>query len=153
MTRSPARQPRSDRHGFTLVELAVVVMIVGILAGLVMPNLHQALMKAQAAHIASDAHTISLAAYDYLSDNGTFPTSRAALTSRLPADFSWSYKGATYIWFGLTLPNSNNSWHSRNVGLLLISYPSRPDLQSAMQALQGPDSYWSPSLFYYIYAG
>lgn len=131
----------------------MVVMIVGILAGLVMPNLHEALMKAQAAHIASDAHTISLAAYDYLSDNGAFPSSQSALTSRLPEGFRFSYKGVTYMWFAFTLPNTNNSWRSRNIGLLLISYPGRSDLQQAMKALQGPDSYWSPTLFYYIYPG
>ena len=141
------------RGGFTLVELVVTVLIVGILAGIMVPNLQEALMKAQVAHIASDAQTISQAAYQYVSDHGSFPTSQTQLTPYLPESFEFSYKGVTYMWIGVGLPSADNIWQSRSIGLLIFFYPARPELQTAMKALQGPNTYWSSALVYTIYAG
>jgi len=152
--------PRNDRRGFTLAELAVVVMIVGILAGVALPNLRSALFKAEASHIVSDAHTISLAAYDYLSDNGRFPgsggfgTVPAQMEPHLPDGYEFTYRGGVqYAWFSFTLPNANNIWQSRNIGILMINYSTRLDLADAMKAHMGPDKSWSPTMFYFIYAG
>lgn len=149
-----------DRAGFTLAELAVVVMVVGILAGLALPNLRYALLKADAAHIVSDAHTISLAAYDYIADNGTFPGSAGygmvppQLADHLPENFEFNYKeDVTYAWFSFTLPNTNNFWQSRSIGILVINYSARPELAQAMRAHLGPDKSWSSTMFYFIYGG
>lgn len=151
---------RNDRAGFTLAELAIVVMVVGILAGLALPNLRDAMFKADAAHIVSDAHTISLAAYDYLSENGRFPSSSgygtvpAQLVPHLPENYEFNYKDAVlYAWFSFTLPNANNFWQSRNIGILVINYSARRDLADAMKGHMGPDKSWSSTMFYFIYAG
>lgn len=143
----------SRRSGFTLVELAVTVMIVGILAGLALPNLRQALLKADAAHLIADAHTVSLAAYEYLNDNGSFPVSSVQLATYLPDGFELSYKNVSYTWFGITLPNANNTWHSRNLGILMLNYSTRPEMAGPMKSFQGGDAYWSASYFYFIWAG
>ena len=151
---------RSDKRGFTLAELAVVVMIVGILSGVALPNLRYAMLKGDAAHIVSDAHTISLAAYAYLGDNGRFPSSSGygmvppQMANYLPENYEFGYRGdVTYAWFTFTLPNANNYWQSRNIGLLLINYSTRPDLADPMKAHMGPDKAWGPTMFYFIYAG
>ncbi|MFQ5535974.1 MAG: type II secretion system protein [Gemmatimonadota bacterium] len=158
---TPSRRTRTDPScaGFSLAELAVAVMIVGILAGLALPNLRQALLRAEAARITSDAHTISMAAYDYLSDNGTFPPGAgygavpAALAPYLPENFSFTYRGVQYMWFSFNLPNANNFWKTRNLGILIVNYSNRRDLATAMRAHMGPDAFWSPTMFYFVYRG
>ncbi len=147
------------KAGFTLVELAVALLIVGILAGLALPNLHQAILKADAAHIASDAHTVQLAAYAYLNDHGSFPSPGPMgavppqLKSYLPEHFAFGYKGAKYWWIGFTLPNDNNVWKSRTIGLFVVNYSAQRDLAEPMKTYAGPDAYWSTTMFYYLYAG
>lgn len=154
----PAPSPR-DRHGFSLAELAVTVMIVGILAGVALPNLRSALLDAQASRFVSDARTVSLAAYEYLSENGTFPGSGAygvvpaQLEPYLPDDFDFAPDGVQYAWFGFTLPNADNAWQTRTLGIFIINYANRQDLATPMQRHMGPDRYWSSSLFYFLYRG
>jgi len=147
------------RGGFTLIEVAVVVMVVGILAGIAIPSLRDATLRAEATSLVSEARTISQAAYAYLTEHGTFPPSSfggppAELEPYLPDNFDFSYEGGvTYSWFTLTLPNDDNVWQSRNLGLFMINYSSRPELAQAMQAHTGTYGYWGPSVFYFIYPG
>lgn len=153
------RHAQRDRRGFTLAELAVTVMVVGILAGLALPNVRYAILKADAAHIVSDAHTVQLAAYEYLYDNGSFPSfsgygiAPPGLEPYLPDGFSFMYKGVQYAWWSFTFPTANNFWKSRNIGIFLINYQSRLDLADPMKSHTGPDAYWNPTLFYFIYPG
>ena len=150
----------NDRRGFTLIEIAIVVMVVGILAGITIPNMRAALLKADAAHIVSDAHTVSLAAYDYLSENGRFPSSSgygtvpAQLVDILPEGYEFNYRDdVLYAWFSFSLPDTNNIWGSRNLGLLVINYAARPDLSDPMKSHMGADKFWSSTMFYFLYAG
>ncbi len=148
-----------DRRGFSLAELAVTVMIVGILAGVALPNLRSVLLKAQASRIVSDAHTVSLAAYEYLAENGSFPgsggygTIPGGLATYLPEDFDFEPNGVQYAWFSINLPNANNVWQTRSLGIFIISYPNRQDLATPMQQHMGTDKYWSSTLFYFLYRG
>jgi prepilin-type N-terminal cleavage/methylation domain-containing protein len=152
---------RHRKGGFTLIELAGVVMIVGILAGVAVPAIQYAILKADAAHMVADSHTVQLAAYAYLSENGTFPTSGGygtippQLTDYLPDNYSFTYKGAQYMWFGMNYPNTSNSWGTRTLGAFIIRYTQRPDFAEPMYSYwtPGQDTYWSTSYFYYLYYG
>lgn len=150
---------RRNRAGFTLAELAVTVMIVGILAGVALPNLHYALLKAEASRLVSEAHTIRTAAFDYMSDYGRFPPSSgsgvvpAALKPYLPENYSFTINRVSYAWIAINFPNTNNPWQCRSLGILMINYSARQDLSRPMQAHQGPDAYWSATLFYYLIPG
>ena len=58
-----------NRHGFTLVEILVVVAIVGILAALLFPSFASAREKARASSCLSNYHQIGVAIQMYAQDN------------------------------------------------------------------------------------
>jgi len=62
------------REGFTLIELLIVVLVVGILSVIVMPNLNRALTKARAAEVLGDLNVVKQAALSYQADNTVWPT-------------------------------------------------------------------------------
>lgn len=61
--------------GFTLVELLIVIIIIGILAGMMMLSTGSATDKAEATKIVSDMRNIKAAAIMYYADNNSWPTS------------------------------------------------------------------------------
>lgn len=72
------------RKGFTLIELMIVVLIIGILAGIAIPKYVNITKKAQAARIVSDYRTIWLAVQMYLMETGEYPPDRGP--GRIPRE-------------------------------------------------------------------
>ena len=72
-TRTPARKCRQE-SGFTLVEIMVVVVIIGLLAGLVIPNVIGSAETARLKKAGADASAIYSAASRYAAMNGKMPT-------------------------------------------------------------------------------
>ncbi|HKJ92708.1 MAG TPA: prepilin-type N-terminal cleavage/methylation domain-containing protein [Longimicrobiales bacterium] len=66
-------RPRHDRPGFTLVELMIVTVILGILAGFAIPAYHGMILKAKAARVVGDFQVVKLAAYSYFADHNAWP--------------------------------------------------------------------------------
>ena len=62
-------------RGMTLIEILMVLVVLGILVGLAIPNLRSALFRAEAAKVVADMNTVRLALFEYREDNGSLPRS------------------------------------------------------------------------------
>lgn len=87
-TAPPQRRcPQSGHAGFTLIELAIVVMIIGILAVIVVPNYVGFANRAKEALVKENMHVIQTGMELYSVDHlGTYPTAadEAGLKNLLP---------------------------------------------------------------------
>ena len=64
-----------SNEGFTLIELMTVVVIIGILAVVAIPNFLSMQARAKEASVKSNAHTVQLAAEDFaVQNNGVYAT-------------------------------------------------------------------------------
>jgi general secretion pathway protein G len=81
MMKHTREQPRRRRYeaGFTLIELMVVLVILGVLAGLVMPKLFGQSEGAKRTAAAVQMKGLEDALQQYAVDNGDFPTTEQGL--------------------------------------------------------------------------
>jgi prepilin-type N-terminal cleavage/methylation domain-containing protein/prepilin-type processing-associated H-X9-DG protein len=65
--------PKSERNGFTLLELLVVMAIIALLAGLLLPALNRAKTAAHSVKCKSNLRQLGLALRLYVDDSGAYP--------------------------------------------------------------------------------
>jgi len=76
LTRHRARRPA---RGFTLLEIIVVVVIIGLLASLIAVNILPNVDKAKVAKTKSDIQSLELALSEFYLDNSKYPTTEQGL--------------------------------------------------------------------------
>lgn len=91
MIRKRPDTPHVREHGFTLLELIVVVAMIGILASMVMPALRPAPTRAKEAVLKTNLLAIRQALDNYYADKGYYPSSLEELADetylrRVPVD-------------------------------------------------------------------
>jgi prepilin-type N-terminal cleavage/methylation domain-containing protein len=100
----------SRRGGFSLIELLVAMSIVGILAGLAIPNMRNVTFRARATALFGDLNTIRQATLDYNADQNAWPSEEvsgtvpAGLVAYLPEGFSFQGEGYELDFENITLP-------------------------------------------------
>jgi general secretion pathway protein G len=93
-------------HGFTLLELMIVVSIIGILATLAVPSYQSSVVKAKEAALRQDLSTLRDVLDQHKADQGKYPPSLSALVSAgylrgVPKD---PFTGATTTWQEMSDP-------------------------------------------------
>lgn len=90
------RRAGRGKEGFTLIELMVVIVILGVLAGLVVPKFMDEPQKARVVKTKLQMESISMALKKYYIDNGYYPSTEQGLealvtkpsTGRIPKNYA-----------------------------------------------------------------
>ena len=85
-------------RGFTLIELMIVIVIIGILAAVAIPAFIQIVGRAREGATKSNMHTLQIAAEDYaVTFDGNYATviDASHIADRLPSNFRNPFDGST----------------------------------------------------------
>lgn len=143
-----AGAPRDDgRSGFTLVELLLVMVIVGVLAQIAIPNYRALTVKARAVDLVADIEVVEQAARGYQADLHSWPAETATavvppgMGSYLPDGFSFTGEDFSLDWENLPVPGGlpGDPGTTRILGVAVVT--DNDELGRALVELLG-DSGW-----------
>ncbi len=104
--------------GFTLVELLVVIMIIGVLASILMPAVGAAFKKSKMARANSEVRGLETAVKAYLQEYGKFPLQFEAKDRTYTGN---EYRDLVAILRGI---NVDNKWNMKNILFLEVGEDS-----------------------------
>lgn len=95
-TLTPPRRPARVPHGFTLIEILLVVALVGVLAAIALPMYNGYRDRARTRIAAQDIAALSVQIQRYWDDNRAFPASLSAIGAA--RDDPW---GRPYVYYNV----------------------------------------------------
>lgn len=99
---NPMTGPDRRRGGFSLIELLMALSIVGLLAGMAIPNLRSMTFRARAAEVAAELEVVRIATLNFNADQSAWPgeasqgTVPPELNGYLPEGYSF-VDGTGYV--------------------------------------------------------
>jgi prepilin-type N-terminal cleavage/methylation domain-containing protein len=128
------------RHGFTIIELLAVMIVIGLLAGIALLKYIDLRHRARAVQVAADLETVRLAAYSAWYEHNTWPNEAAPgqvpadLVPYLPQNLSFANSEYTLDWENFAPPGGGPSG-GMQIGLVITA--STPRLQTALEQMLG----------------
>jgi prepilin-type N-terminal cleavage/methylation domain-containing protein len=129
-----------NQRGFTLVELMVVLVVLGILANIAVPVYYNARNHAEAASILADFHVVKSAAFDCFSATNEFPRTAGwgriprEMEGRLPREMDFVHGDATYKWTRTSLNARLSAMLPFQHLLVFQVRSSNPDVLESLKA-------------------
>ncbi|MCP2597222.1 type II secretion system GspH family protein [Candidatus Aminicenantes bacterium AC-335-G13] len=117
---------RSNR-GFTLAELLIVMVLIGILASIAIPQFKHATLKAKEAVLKENLYVLRKVIDDYYSDKGKYPPSLEALVEegylrRIPID---PITGSDKTWVVIREPLTEENMYQEELGIIDVKSGSK----------------------------
>ena len=81
------------KKGFSLIEIMIVIIILGLLAGLVLPKIMGQGDKAKKGIVCVQMHALKDSLKNFYLDNGTYPTTEEGIQALLTNPNTSKYKG------------------------------------------------------------
>ena len=103
-------------NGFTLMELLIVLVIIGLLAALVGPNLYKRLKPAKQSVAKAQIKNFLTALDTFFVDNGRFPTTQEGLTVLTSKSTEFKNWNGPYLKEALPEDPWGNPYHYRSPG-------------------------------------
>jgi prepilin-type N-terminal cleavage/methylation domain-containing protein len=140
-----------NRRGFSLVELLMVIVVLGIVINLALPAISTIRRKAEAAHVIGDFRAIRVAALDRYAADGAFPPIDAygrvppRMAAGLPQGFAFRYGQLEYRWISFTWDDDGKTRVFAGVSVRGGTNPKL--MESIRAAYRGPILYISSTEF------
>jgi prepilin-type N-terminal cleavage/methylation domain-containing protein/prepilin-type processing-associated H-X9-DG protein len=127
-----------QRHGFTLVELLVVIGIIAVLISILLPSLSRARQAANSIVCLSNLKHIGLGLFMYANDNhGYLPPAQVSYTQHGAGKVSETW--ASLLMRGQYLPNIEYDWGQVFQGATILACPENNDAPAGWD----PPTLWS----------
>lgn len=121
---TPATDRSAHRRGFTLIELMIVVVILGILMALVLPAVLSALEGARRAEVVAEIRGLEAAIANFKNTYGIEPPSRIRLYETSGASPSWSTHSGSFTQNGTGQMVLHDAERTRSIALINRIWPN-----------------------------